>query len=76
MNLTNIRREVGFSINNDIWGNIENLVDKHVRVYNSDTMEVSYNIDMVKVDVIFIGVAISVVDTVAPKWFFEFQRLY
>ena len=74
MNLNNISRKVCFSVNNDIWGNIENLVDNHVRVYNSATMEVSYNIDMGKVDTIFRDVSISVVDTIPSKWFFQFYN--
>jgi hypothetical protein len=76
MNLNNVARKVAFHIDNDIWANVENLVDKRVRVYDSATMEVSYNIDMGKVDSIFKNVSVSVVDTVLPKWFFQFYRLH
>lgn len=76
MNLNDVARKVAFHIDNDIWANVENLVDKRVRVYNSATMEVSYNIDMGKVDSIFKNVSVSVVDTVLPKWFFQFYKLY
>jgi len=39
-------------------------------------MEFSYNNDIVKVDAMFKDISISVVDTIPPKWFFQFYRLY
>jgi hypothetical protein len=77
MNLNNVGRKVAFHINNDIWANVENLVDERARFScNTDTMEFSWSSAMVKVDSIFKNVSISVVDTIPPKWFFQFYRLY
>jgi hypothetical protein len=77
MNLNNVGRKVAFNIDNNVWAYVENLVDKRARgSWNINTMEFSYNNDIVKVDAMFKDISISVVDTIPPKWFFQFYRLY
>jgi hypothetical protein len=66
MNLTNIRRQVSFPIDNNIWSHVEVLVDERV----------SWNRNLRKIDTMFNDISVSVVDTVLPKWFFQFYRLY
>jgi hypothetical protein len=66
MNLTNINKRIAFTVNNNIWNHIEVLVDERV----------SWSRTLRKIDTMFNDISVSVVDTVLPKWFFQFYRLY
>ena len=66
MNLTNIRRQVSFPIDNNIWSHVEVLVDERVAW--------KLNRNLRKIDTMFNDVSISVVDCVPSKW--NFQHYY
>jgi len=66
MNLTNIRKDVLHRICSNVWNPPEIIVNDSIE----SSSQTAWNL----IDSIFHSVSISVVDAVAPDWFFQFYN--